>query len=146
MFNSQEFIMKKVFIPFCFVALAAISCGSESISFGDLPSTAQVFIKEFFSNLDISFAERESDGYEVNLGNKVSIDFDSRGRWESIKGNMPLPVGILPLLAQEYLEDEYESVSIIEIDKGYSGYEVKLNNGIEILFATNGAFIRTEVD
>lgn len=138
--------MKKMFVPFCFVALAAISCNSESVGFGDLPSTAQVFIKEFFSNLDISFAERESDGYEVNLGNKVSIDFDSRGRWESIKGNVPLPPAILPLLSQEYLNEEYESVSIIEIDKGYSGYEVKLNNGIEILFAADGAFIRSEID
>ena len=101
--------MKKVFVPFCFVAMAAFACGASSTTLSELPSTAQVFLKEYFPDYEVSFIENDDDEYEVTLSNNIKVDFDKRGRWQSISGTAGLPLEILTVQARQYLEYNYRN-------------------------------------
>ena len=138
--------MKKVFVPFCFVAMAAFACGASSTTLSELPSTAQVFLKEYFPDFAVSFVENDDDEYEVTLSNNIKIDFDKRGRWKSITANVSLPLEILPVQAREYLEANYPNQIVVEIDREDSGFEVTLQNRLDVHFAQDGSFLRVDSD
>lgn len=138
--------MKKVFVPFCFVAMAAFACGASSTTLSELPSTAQVFLKEYFPDYEVSFIENDDDEYEVTLSNNIKVDFDKRGRWQSISGTAGLPLEILPVQARQYLESNYPNQIAVEIDREGTGFEVTLQNGIEVHFAQDGSFLRVDSD
>lgn len=132
--------MKKVFIPFCFVALAAFGCNG-AMSFAELPSYAQVFIQEYFQDFEISYIQKEENSIEVKLGNGILIEFDLKGRWKSLKSENGLMSDILPVQMQEYLLENYGDLDIIEIERESNGFEVKLQNGKELFFNLSGNYI-----
>lgn len=136
--------MKKVFIPFCFVAMAAFACGASPIGLSELPSSAQIFLKEFFSDFEVVSITSDDSEYEVVLKNGIKIEFDKRGRWKTIQSSISVPVEILPVLARDYLSTNYPSQVVIEIDREGTGYEAELKNGIEINFAQDGTFLAVD--
>ena len=138
--------MKKVFIPFCFVAMTAFACDAKSISVGELPASAQVFLKEFYEDRDVSYVELEDEEFKVGLNFGGVIEFDKHGRWLEIKDRMGIPLEVLPLLAREYLEENYRDIKVLNIEKENQNYEVKLKNGTELLFSHDGNFIWKEKD
>lgn len=77
--------MKKLFIPFCFVAMAAFSCGTKNLSVTDLPTKAQEYLSEKYPNVTVKEIEKETNGYEVTLRNHIEIFFDSEGDFLSSK-------------------------------------------------------------
>jgi hypothetical protein len=138
--------MKKVFIPFCFVAMTSFACDAKSISVGELPASAQVFLKEFYENRDISYVEIEKEEFKVGLNFGGVIEFDKHGRWLEIKDRMGIPLEVLPLLAREYLDERYKDMKVLSIKKENQNYEAKLKNGTELLFSHDGSFILKEKD
>ena len=80
------------------------------------------------------------------LCNNIKIDFDKRGRWKSITANVSLPLEILPVQAREYLEANYPNQIVVEIDREGSGFEVTLQNRLDVHFAQDGSFLRVDSD
>lgn len=145
--------MKKIFL-FCVMALmfAFTSCDQQPgpIEGDQLPKTSQNFIKDYFPDCKVHYAERDRDdlgiSYEVYLSCAVKLEFDKSGEWTEVdcKPNQ-VPDGIIPKNILAYVHEKYDGYFIVKIDKDYRGYDVELNTGLDLEFDTKGEFIRVDM-
>lgn len=112
----------------------------------DLPTISQQFIDKYFAGIEISYVKKEVEvlvikSYDVILTNGVKLEFNNKGEWTSVdckKSEVPSEI-ILPAILQ-YVKTNFPSNSIVEISKSVFGYDVDLNNGLEIQFNKEGKF------
>lgn len=136
---------------FSVFSLALVSCDDDDdkrIDFASVPQTARTFVDNHFSDLEVWYVEKDGSHYEVTFRNRLEVDFDSNGNWIKIEANYnPIPASVLLLLDSkivDYINKNYSTNTIEEIEKKYNGYiEVELNNDIELLFNSNGEYVST---
>lgn len=109
----------------------------------ELPTNAQLFIKEHFAQEKVkhAFCETEvlSKSYTVYLTDGTSIEFDRQGKWTEVKaprGQVIRPE-IIPEAIDVYVKSHFPDASINEIEKDSRKYEIQLSNGFEIKFNKN---------
>lgn len=111
-----------------------------------LPAKARQVVKENFSASEISYIKIENERfrsktYEVTFTDGSEIEFDKKGEWQEIdckKKEVP-SFFILPLIKQ-YIEQNFKGQFIVKIEKIRRGYEVELNNDLDLLFDVKGVF------
>ena len=133
--------MKKVFIPFCFVAMTAFACDATQMTLSDVPSSVQIFLKEYFSEFEVEFVRGENSEFEVFLKNGTKIFFDKRGRWKAIKSSAALPFELLPHMAREVIKSHYQNMEVVEINRDRNGFEIVLQNHSEFHLYRDGSFL-----
>lgn len=122
------------------------------VAFESLPTASQTFVSTHFPDIAVSLAKEryvaETDGtyYTVYLTGGYEIDFKKSGDWVSVEhSTTALPqsvVKLLPAITQEYLTTNYADSKVLEIDRLVSGgYEVDLNNNIDLIFDSTGKFL-----
>ncbi|WP_314244076.1 PepSY-like domain-containing protein [Empedobacter tilapiae] len=155
--------MKRIILGtslFSVFAFATVSCSNDDdtnsfhlIELNNLPTEAQKFVDRYFSGVEIEKIEKHSpakvDGtmYEVDFINRDEVDFDQSGTWLKVEaeGNRPIPTGfILPSIVF-YVKTNYPSLEINQIEKKYDGFEVELTNDLDLVFNSNGEFIRVKL-
>jgi hypothetical protein len=153
--------MKKTIIIMALAALLTALCSCEKektitatekiIPATDLPAISLAFITEHFPEAEIIRVEKEVEAFSVDytvyLSNGFEIDFLQSGDWDDIDGHRTaLPESILNLLPKGILEYVTHSLSgqpyVVEVNKEHYGYEIGLNNGMELLFDAQGNFLR----
>jgi hypothetical protein len=129
------------------MSIFGISCCAKTT----VPKEIQRFVTVNFPSSKIVKVEtdRKYNGieHEIRLDNGAKIDFDTNNTWESIdckKASVSVPVKVLPQNIAKYIANSYPSQTIIEIDKDTYGYELKLDNRLELIFDKNGTFIRID--
>lgn len=143
--------MKKLLFIFGFLVLPFIvmsSCSDDDddriISVTDLPSNAQQFLQTHFPDVKTSRVKEDNDSYDVYLSNRYEVEFDKKGEWDNLDGNnQSLPESFLSTLPSgivEYIKTTYPNNFIDEVDKEINGYEVGLNNNVDLLFNLDGTF------
>lgn len=151
--------MKKMFL----IALAAMSlmsaaCNDDDnngtdaiIEAGELPQAARTFVETHFPGVTYTRVEKQSrpdsDGsiYDVHLSNGFEIDFTAEGAWTDIDGNhQAVPAAIIPAGISQYVAANYASQTVTTIEIENHGYDVELSNDIDLVFNTNGEFVRIE--
>lgn len=115
---------------------------------GDLPQAAQSVIKQNFkADVSIIEIERGFSGiseYEVILTDGTEITFDRSGNWKEIEvaRGKKVPDYFVPKAIRDYIKQYNEGKKIIGIEKKRGGYEVELENGIDMKFDSSCRFIR----
>jgi len=134
--------MKKVLVLLLSVlALNVNAFADRPITFSQLPQKAQQFITKHFSGVEV-FSATVDDDYEVYLANGTKVEFTLQGEWKEVKcAGGAVPAAIIPAAISKYVKTNFANASIIKIDKKYSGYEIELNNGVELKFDKNGNFL-----
>lgn len=145
--------MKKLLFTLSIITLVFTytSCSDDDddkkISYESLPAESRLFIETHFPGVTVRLVEEDNDSYDVYLSNGYEVDFDKQGVWKNVDGNyQQLPASILALsplnIVSEYVQTTYPSQYIVEIDKDNqkNGYEVTLNNNLELIFEWNGTF------
>ena len=148
--------MRQLIIAFTTLLAAAmlVSCEHNYSVKGykNLPPEAKSTIENHFPGIDVIRVETDHDDgkitYDVTLSNGIEIEFDSDGRWTDIDGNRAtsLPDGLIPAQILEYVNQNFAGAKITGIDRRYRGYEVELDNGVELKFdvcVPNPAILRT---
>ncbi len=116
-----------------------------------LPQTAKSFIEQHFKTADVSFIKLDKTlgkvtEYEVVFQDGTEIDFDGKGNWDNIE--MPVkksvPKAIVPAEIAKYVGKNYPNQRIVSIDKDRSGYEIELQNGVDLKFNKAGQFKRID--
>jgi len=125
---------------------AAHDESDKPITFEQLPKRAQQFINAHFSGIKISYAKVDVDGfdrsYEVFFVNGSNIEFNRKGEWTDIDCKFStIPDGAVPPKILSYIKAHYPELNIIEMDRNRKEYEVKLSNGLELIFNLSFAFI-----
>lgn len=128
--------------------------GDSEISASELPQNILDFLEEYYPGVGVEEAEIENNGnYEVELNNDVEIIFDAEGNFlgQSVDENdsddmddEDIAVADLPQVIKDYIATNYPDNTIIEAEKDDDGFEVTLNNGVEVEFDAEGNFIKAE--
>jgi len=138
-------------IAFAFTVAAMMSsCGKEeTIIAGDkLPIEAKTYISTYFSELEITQAVKDKEGignsYDVYLSNGTVLEFDNKGKIESMKSTAGLPGSVIPDKLLAYVNTHYPAELITEWDIDRDDQEIQLSNGLELIFTKSGDFIRLD--
>ena len=138
--------MKKIILSVLATAALAIApamADDVPITVEKLPAKAQEFLKANFAKNSVVSAMHDRDftdnDYTVYLDNGVKVEFDGSGKWDSIKG--AVPSAVIPAKIKNYLSQHYASFNVVKIDRKRYGYEVELNNDLELKFDVNGNFL-----
>ncbi|MBS7255657.1 PepSY-like domain-containing protein [Flavobacterium branchiicola] len=151
--------MKKVILS-GFIALSLLltitSCDNDddreyTIPATELPASVNTFITTYFPNATYQLvkkqktADRDGSIYDVYLTNGFEIDFDANGNWVDIDGNhQPVPVELIPEKINTYVTTNYVNQFITSIDKESTHTEIELSSNIELIFDTQGNFVRID--
>lgn len=146
--------MKKLALILTGIALLAISGPARAdnerpITVGELPAMAQQFLKTHFSSHQVSYAKAEEGifdkDYTVVFTNGTKVDFAKDGAWKGVdcKHNM-VPAGIVPQQIRDYAAKHFAGRRIISIDRNKRGYEVELDNGVDLTFDKQLRFVKMD--
>ena len=110
-----------------------------------LPEAITAFIKQHFPNATIAGVEPDHDHggleYDVYLNDGTQIDFDANNQWEKVESMKGVPAFFIPKAIASHVKGSYQNTVITKINKEYNGYEVELNNGVELRFDGSGRFM-----
>lgn len=132
-----------IFTFICASTFNVMADKEEPINANQLPATAQKVLKANFSDSKIAIAKKETDlfskSYDVVFTNGNKIEFDRNGHWEKISCKQgEVPSVLIPSSILQYVNNHFQQVLIVEIEKDNRGYEVELSNGIELEFNQKG--------
>lgn len=114
----------------------------KPITVEQLPKAALTFLQENFPEQKIILAVKDGRTYEARLMNGTKVDFNKKGLWKSIDCNLePVPEHLIPQPILDYAKANFPNFFITQIDKERYGYEVELNNDINLKFNHAGLII-----
>ena len=133
-------------IALIFASTAVVSADERPIEIGQMPKAAINFLKSNFADISVLYANVERDiletDYEVGLADGTRIDFNGMGEWTEVTNKrVGVPGAILPSKITEYLKSNYPDAHYLKIERSNRKYEVKLTNGMEIMFTPDGRLI-----
>ena len=110
-----------------------------------LPDPITSFIKQHFPNATITGVEPDHDNggleYDVYLNDGNELDFDANNQWETIECRAnAVPAVFIPKAIATHVKSNYQ-LPIVKIHKEHFGYEIELNNGMELSFDRSGQFM-----
>ncbi len=142
--------MKKVFISMLIVSMfsAMLLADERPSSYEALPSGAKKFLSQYFKNIDVAYVEEDRDSFEVKLANGVEIEFQKNGEWEKVESNYnaAIPTGFVPKAVLNSIKKQYPNASIIKIEKEWGGFDIDLDNRMELKVDNKGNILKAEYD
>lgn len=117
----------------------------QVITFDQLPATAQEFHKQYFADKVPLVVTMDWDDYTILYQSGEKVEFNKQGEWKEVNCRVSaVPAAIIPDQIKSHIKTTFPGTSIIDIDRGRRGYEVKLNNGLEIEY--NSSFQVIDID
>lgn len=118
----------------------------------ELPQPAQEFLNEHFPKAKVSMIKvdkhllKKTD-YDVKLTNGTKIEFNNSGKWTSVDcKTKEVPQKLIPKAIRNYVSKNFPQTFITSIEKKTSGYEIELNDGVELKFNLLGGFKSMKMD
>ena len=137
-----------------FALLITLSLFSASNLFADwmvpassLPQNSRSFIQQVYPNAQIWKVERDDGKFDVKLSNGASIDFLPNGNWVNIDGEYNgVPLSVLPQAVANTVRRTYPQAMMIDVEKEWGNYKIKLNNMMEMFISANGQLMGQKWD
>ena len=112
-----------------------------------LPQKSRAFIQRIYPGVKIWKVERDDGKFEVKLSNGASIDFMPNGNWLNIDGEYNgVPMSVLPQAVANTVRRTYPQARMIDVEKEWGNYKIKLNNMMELYVAANGQLMGQQWD
>ena len=111
-----------------------------------LPEPISAFLQQYFPNATVAYVETDPQyggmEYDVTLTDGTEIDFDRTNQWDKVDCHMnPGPAALVPPAIANYVKTNFQGAVISKLDKERQGYDVELNNGMELRFGPDGQFM-----
>ena len=149
--------MKKLMMILAGTALMVTSApafagNDRPIAVGELPATAQQFIKAHFAGVEVSLSKVDEElfdkDYKVVFVNGAKVEFTKNGEWKDVECKYgEVPAAIVPQQIRDYVAknyriawygrgkfENYPDRKITAIDRDRRDYEVELDNGLDLKF------------
>ena len=133
--------MKKLMMILAGTALMVTSApafagNDRPIAVGELPATAQQFIKAHFAGVEVSLSKVDEElfdkDYKVVFVNGAKVEFTKNGEWKDVECKYgEVPAAIVPQQIRDYVAKNYPDRKITAIRRDY---EVELDNGLDLKF------------
>ncbi len=113
-----------------------------------LPVAAREMISKHFPQTKVSYIKIEKDlfqstSYDVKLADGIELEFNSKGEWLEIDcKNKAVPSTFIPQAISKYMKANYSGHKTVKIERDRKGYELTLENGLEVDFDQFGGFLK----
>ncbi len=142
--------LKKIALVLLFiVSITQLQAKDVPVTFQELPTKAQTFLKTNFPSLKTSYVIQDkgffSTEYEVALEDGTQVEFDENGDWKGVDGqHRSIPTAFILAKIIKYLQEKFPSMTISKIEKDSRKYEVELNGDLDLEFNLNGDYLRMD--
>ena len=132
------------------VALVAVSFSARAdhdqvITFQQLPAAAQAFHNQHFAKKVPLTITMDWDDYTIYYQSGEKVEFNKQGNWKDVDCRASsVPSALVPQQIKTHVKATFPGTTILKLDHNRRGWEVKLNNGLEIEY--NTAFQVIDVD
>jgi hypothetical protein len=131
------------------VCLFLTSCEKEKVvGEGELPTAATRYIGDHFPGQQILQVKKELDhlrkSFEVILSEGFKLEFNKAGEIQGVEGTKALPNSVVPAKILEYVNANFPDEQIFDWELDDNRQEVKLGNGLELVFDKQGNFLRLD--
>lgn len=117
----------------------------EVLAIDDIPSAIMDYISTHFPSNTIVGAWIDSDDdsitYEINLSGTIELEFNDGYQIISIETDTQLPNSVIPQNILDYVSQNYPNNVITSWELDDNLQQIELNNGLELDFDLNGAFV-----
>lgn len=108
----------------------------QVIPFNQMPEAAQAFLKQHFTNKVPLVVTVDWDDYTIRYESGEKVEFDKNGNWKEIDCRSSIvPTELTPEEIKTNIASTFPGAMILKIDRNRRGYEVKLNNGLEVEYS-----------
>ena len=119
--------------------LTAFAGNDRIITVAELPAVSQQFIKAHFAGVEVSYAKVDEEmfdkDYKVVFVNGSKVEFAKNGQWTDVDCKYgEVPAAVVPQQIRDHVAQHFAGRKIVSIDRDKRGYEVKLDNGLELKF------------
>lgn len=120
------------------VAVMAISFNAKAdhdqvITFNEMPEAAQALHKQYFADKVPLVVTVDWDDYTIVYESGEKVEFDKQGNWKEISCRTScVPAELIPEQIKTNIQATFPGAIVIKLDRNRRGYEVKLNNGLEV--------------
>lgn len=105
------------------------------ITFDQLPTQAQAILKQHFADKVPAIVTKERKEYKVVFQGGEIAEFNKKGKWTELDcKTSAVPTSLIPEQIRATVQQTFPGATIIKIDRVRKGYEVKLNNRMEMKF------------
>ena len=110
-----------------------------------LPQQITDFLQKQFPGATVAYVETDADHggleYDVTLNDGTEVDFDPANQWEQVDCKVKaVPAALVPGAIASYVKANYQGLPITKISRKPYGYEIEVNNGMELRFDPQGRF------
>lgn len=118
------------------MGLQAKADHDQVIPFNQMPEAAQAFLKQHFANKVPLVVTVDWDDYTIRYESGEKVEFDKNGNWKEIDCRSSIvPTELIPEEIKTNIASTFPGAMILKIDRNRRGYEVKLNNGLEVEYS-----------
>lgn len=115
------------------ISMPMMADNDKVITFDQLPKAAQTLLKANFANKTPLMVTVDRDDYTVMYQSGEKVEFDKKGNWKEFNcKTSSVPAALIPAQIQSHVKATFPGATIVKIERDRKGYEVKLNNGIDI--------------
>ena len=80
----------------------------------------------------------------MRLSDGTRIEINSNGDWMEVENySKGVPASVIPGKILEYVNQNYPNTAIVDIERDRQ-IDIKLKNGVELIFSLDGEFIRMD--
>lgn len=132
------------------VSTVTVQAQVKSITFDQLPKTAQNLVNKYYDAKNVSYVTEESEfmkskEYEVRFHDGVKVEFDAKGDWKEVDGKKKaIPTALIPTSIASHVKKSFPNNEIVKISRSNRKYEVELSNGLDLEFDKRGKFLRID--
>lgn len=132
---------KSLFALLAFVLTICMPAKADNdrvITFEQLPAQAQTLLKQHFADKVPLIVTVDWDDYKVIYQSGERVEFDKKGNWKELDCKVSaVPTALIPEPIKVSVKTTFPGAVIIKLDRDRRGYDVKLNNGMELEFNKN---------
>ena len=127
------------------MSMPMMADNDKVITFDQLPQTAQKLLKTNFADKVPLVITVDWDDYKVMYQSGEKVEFDKKGNWKELDcKTSAVPTALIPEQIKAHVKATFPGTTIIKLDRDRRGYDVKLNNGLELEY--NKQFQVVDID
>ena len=140
----KKFLMMLVALVMT-ASMPAMADNDKVITFEQLPQAAKTLLQTHFADKVPLIVTVDWDDYKVMYQSGEKVEFDKKGNWKELDCKVSaVPTALIPEQIKAHVKATFPGTTIIKIDRDRRGWDVKLNNGLELEY--NKKFQVVEVD
>ena len=132
--------MKKLI--FAFIAIVSFGFSTAMAQNTNTNPAITQFVTQHFPNATVQMVMPDEDDIDVVLNDYTKIEFRLNNEWKKVDCEhsttfTAVPATIVPEQITAYVNTSFPGAIIKKLEKKYRGWEIELNNGLELKFNNN---------